>query len=129
MRIKHWQDWTLLALGVWLFVSPFWMPGYLSTDSTAAWNAYVLGGLVVLFAWAVLSTQRIWEEWVEFALGIWLVISPFVLAFYRTEYGAAWNQIILGVLIAVGSLGALRAYPGERVRGLYEAAPPPRTVS
>lgn len=116
MKAQRWQDWVMLIFGAWLFFSPFWMAGYASNTSTAAWNSYIFGVLVAIFALAALATPRRWEEWVELALGVWLVISPFVLAFYRVEYGAAWNQIILGVLIAVDSLWALAAYPEQQVR-------------
>ncbi|MFL6623249.1 MAG: SPW repeat protein [Sulfurifustis sp.] len=116
MRTQRWQDWVMLVLGIWLFLSPFWLTGYASTQSVAAWNSYVFGVLVAGFAWAALANQRRWEEWVELVLGIWLIISPFVLGFYRAEYGAAWNQIVLGVLIAADAAWVLAAYRGERVR-------------
>lgn len=112
---RRWQDWVMLILGIWLFFSPFWMAGYASTGSVAAWNSYIFGVLVVAFAWAALAAPRKWEEWVELVMGIWLIIAPFVLGFFRVEYGAAWNQIVLGVLIAIGSLWSLAVYP-QRAR-------------
>lgn len=116
MKSQRWQDWMMLILGAWLFFSPFWMAGYLSATSAAAWNSYIFGILAVAFAWAALGTLRRWEEWVELAIGAWLIISPFVLTFYRAEYGAAWNQIIVGALIAIGSLWVLAVYPEQRVK-------------
>lgn len=116
MKTQRWQDWVMLIFGLWLFFSPFWMAGYATSGSIAAWNSYVLGVLVVGFAWAALATPQRWEEWIELALGVWLVISPFVLVFYKTEFGAAWNQIILGVLIAIDALLALAAYSEQQVR-------------
>jgi hypothetical protein len=101
----------MLALGTWLFFSPFWMAGYASPVSTAAWNSYVLGILVALFALAALASPRRWEEWVEFALGILLVISPFLLLFYGNETGAAWNTIIVGLLIAGNAVCVLLQRP------------------
>jgi len=109
MRTQRWQDWVMLVFGVWLFITPFWMAGYASTVSIAAWNAYVLGVLVGLFAIVALASPRPWEEWVELVLGIWLLISPFVLAFSTAEPGATLNAVILGVLIIIDSLWALGA--------------------
>lgn len=40
--------------------------------------------------------------WVGIILGIWLIISPFVLR-YQHVNSAMWNDIILGVLVAVTS--------------------------
>ncbi len=116
MYTRRWQDWVLLILGIWLFVSPFWMAGYASTEGVSAWNSYIFGVLVVAFAWAALAAYRRWEEWVELAIGIWLVISPFVLTFYHAERGAAWNHIILGVLVVIGALWALATSPREQIR-------------
>ena len=45
----------------------------------------------------------------ELALGIWLVISPFVLGFWASEHGAGWNQLILGILIGLDAIWALSA--------------------
>jgi len=103
----RWQDWLILAFGAWLCLSPFWLVSYASPVSTAAWNSYVVGVLVVLFALAALARPRRWEEWVEIVLGIWLVISPFVLLFYGNEKGAAWNTIVLGLLIGADAIGVL----------------------
>lgn len=107
MKTQRWQDWVMLVLGIWLFFSPFWMAGYLSAGSGAAWNSYILGVLVVIFAAAALSTGRRWEEWVQLVLGIWLIISPFILSYYAREYGGAWNQIIIGLLIGIDAIWAL----------------------
>ena len=116
MQAKRWQDWVMLILGAWLFLSPFWMPGYASTQSVAAWNAYVLGVLVVIFAWWAIVSPRPWEEWVNLVLGIWLIIAPFVLAFNTSEPGATWNQIIVGVLIGADAIWALTQYSHPQVR-------------
>jgi hypothetical protein len=110
----RWQDWVMLALGAWLFVSPFWMVGYASPVSTAAWDSYVLGILVSIFTIAALASPRRWEEWIELVLAILLVISPFVLLFYANETGAAWNTIIVGVLIGTGAIWVLALQPSRR---------------
>ncbi len=116
MKTQRWQDWVILILGAWLFFSPFWMTGYASSGSVAAWDSYVLGVAAVVFAIAALGTGQRWEEWVELVIGAWLIIAPFVLRFYTSEYGAAWNQIIVGILIAGDAIWVLAATPRERIR-------------
>src|SRR3954462_15060849 len=101
MQTKRWQDCVMLVVGVWLFLSPFWMAAYASSSNAAAWNAYVMGALVVAFSWAALVNRRMWEEWVNLAVGVWLIIAPFVLAFYAGQVGAGWNQIIAGLIVAI----------------------------
>ena len=111
MKSQRWQDWVMLVFGAWLFFAPFWMGGYSSSGSIGACNSYVLGVRVFAFAWAALATTRRWEEWVELALGVWLVIAPFVLRFWGPEHGAAWNQIVLGVLIGLDAIWVLASRP------------------
>ena len=120
MKAKRWQDWVLLLFGIWLFVAPFWMHGYASTTSVAAGNSYVLGILVFVFAWGALATTRVWQEWVELILGIWLIISPFVLGFWTTEHGAGVNMIWLGVLTGLDAIWSLAITP---------RMPPPRLAA
>lgn len=107
MKSKRWQDWVMLILGIWLFFAPFWMSGFASHASMAAGNSYVLGILVFAFAWASLATGRRWEEWVEFVLGIWLIISPFVLRFWGSEHDAGVNTLVLGILVLLDAVWVL----------------------
>jgi hypothetical protein len=105
----------MLVFGVWLVLSPIWMAGYDSTSSVAAWNSYISGGLVAAFAIAALARPRRWEEWLQLLLGIWLVVAPPVLGYYITENAAAWNQIVLGMLITADAVWLLAAYRAKRV--------------
>ena len=118
MKSQRWQDWVMLVLGAWLFFSPFWMAGYASTGSAAAWNSYILGALVAIFAVAALGTGQRWEEWLELAFAAWVIISPFILGFYASENGAAWNQITVGILIAIDAIWVLAAPRSQQqIRG------------
>lgn len=98
MRKQHWQDWINVLLGAWLFFSP-WLLGYFNI-SNAAWNSYVLGIAIFAFAvWALYAPQA-WEEWTLLILGVWLVISPWVLGFYG-DGNATWNMVIVGILTII----------------------------
>ncbi len=111
MTNKRWQDWVILVLGVWLFFSPFLL-GY--TQTMAASNAYVIGVGLALFAILALIDARVWEEWVNLALGAWLIISPFVLG-YSNMPTPTWNHIIVGLLVGADALWVIMR-PGVSAR-------------
>ena len=47
-----------------------------------------------------------WRDTVNLVLGIWLIVSPFVLG-YAEQTAPAWNAYAIGVVIAVLSAAAL----------------------
>lgn len=96
MTTRRWQDGVNLILGLWLFVSP-WVLGY--ADTTGGWNAYVLGAAIVVFAAIAAYFPHAWEEAVNALLGVWLVISPFVLGFSGMRT-VAYHTLIMGLLVA-----------------------------
>ncbi len=100
---QRWQDWVNLILGAWLFFSP-WILQY-ATGGPGTWNSYIFGIGVALFAALALFVPRRWEEWTNFAIGIWLIISPFVLRFESRT--AVWNVIILGLAVSLFALWAM----------------------
>ena len=113
MTRKRWQDWVNLVLAVWLFLSP-WLMGYAHMEATAAWNAWVLGVAIVVFAAIAVSMPKPWEEGVNILLGIWMVISPWVLRFAGTR-GPEANAVIVGVLViafAAWAMAIARQQPG-----------------
>lgn len=108
---SHWQDWASLLLGIWLFASP-WMFQY--TDATlATQNAWVVG--ILLFCVAVLSrfAFHLAEEYVDFLLGIWLLISPWALSYHETMT-ALINALCVGALVAILAIWEIgELQPGE----------------
>jgi SPW repeat-containing protein len=106
---QRWQDWVMLAFGAWLFFSPFYL-GYDSTTGIAAANSYIVGTLVAIFAVCSLANPEQWEERINLALGIWLILAPLVLQFRANRIAMA-NEIILGILITIDALWALHAEP------------------
>lgn len=56
-QVAQWEDWINLALGVWLFVSP-WFLGYAGTESIA-WNSYIVGALMAVIAiWGIVAARQ-----------------------------------------------------------------------
>lgn len=54
--------------------------------------------------------------WLGIIFGIWLIIAPFVLG-YSNVVNAMWNDIILGILVTIGSYLANAELRGARVGG------------
>lgn len=92
---KRWQDWANMVVGLWLFVSP-WVLQY-ETMEAAAWNAYVLGTAIVVFAAVAVYMPKAWEELFNMAFGVWLVICPYVLGF-ASQTTVAINVVVVGAL-------------------------------
>lgn len=96
---ETWPDGVSLILGIWLFMSP-WKLGFVSTD-VALWNAVIVGLAIVLMAIMALFEFHDWEEWVDMAVGLWLVVSPWVLGFVKStalDHNVVWNFVAVGVL-------------------------------
>ena len=98
------QDWINLVLAVCLFVSP-WAIGFV-TEATPAWNAWIVGIVLGALAIATLSVFAEWEEWVNVVLGLWLVVSPWLLGF-AANVNAMWAHVVMGVLVVAASAWAV----------------------
>lgn len=94
--ITHWQDAGNFVLGAWLFFSP-WILGY-AAEQTAAWNAWIFGAVIAAVAAGALYAYQRWEEWLNAALGVWLVISPWALGFTAAAT-AMYNAIVVGLIV------------------------------
>lgn len=107
---QRWQDWVNLILGIWLFLSPWFG---LAQTSTSAWNSWIFGAAIAVFsAWALSAPQK-WEEWVNLAIGVWVLIAPFVLLF-SSQTGATWNHVIVGIVVAIDAIWAMSQRPVTR---------------
>lgn len=104
-----WQDVVNLVLGAWLIVSPFAL-NY-ADAATPAWNAHLVGVVVVALAAAAIWAYQVWEEWINGLLGLWLIVSPWLLNF-STLSNALWNQLVVGVI--VGGLALWSAMSDRR---------------
>jgi hypothetical protein len=89
-----------IIAGIWLFISPFIL-GF-SGVGTALWNALIIGVAITIMALVRVTNPLQYEgvSWMNFVLGIWLVISPFILA-YSWVGVALWNSIIVGAIVLV----------------------------
>jgi phosphoglycerol transferase MdoB-like AlkP superfamily enzyme len=103
MRKLYWQDWLTAVVGAWLIVSP-WILKFPTLEGMLATFAilnFALAGLATLaFAAAALASYRLWEEWADIVIGLWLVVSPWVLQLTVSPL-AKWNAVITGLIIIV----------------------------
>jgi SPW repeat-containing protein len=97
-RSRSGSSWVNILLGVWVIISPFVLG---MNVPKAIWNNVVAGavvGILAIIRW--IMRQSGWS-WVNLLLGIWLVISPFLLFL---SGAAMWNNVILGIIIAALAL-------------------------
>lgn len=104
----HWQDAGNLLLGAWLLFSP-WLLGY-TGEAAAATNAYIVGAAIALIAAGALYAYQKWEEWLNVALAIWLVISPWVLGFSAMA-AVMYNAVVIGLLVLALAFWAAMTEP------------------
>src|SRR4051812_24247173 len=97
---KQWEDWCDWAMGIWLILSP-WVLLY-EQDPIATRNAVTVGLLIVAAEALTLSLFRVWEEWINVALGAWLLVSPWLLGIASTA--AKLNFVVVGLLVAALAL-------------------------
>jgi hypothetical protein len=91
---KEWQDWANLLVGIWLCASPFVLQ---IEDAPAIRVLLAVGFLVIAAEVLTLSPLRVWEEWINVVLGLWLVVSPWFAGMASST--AAANCIVAGVLL------------------------------
>jgi hypothetical protein len=85
-----------LILGAVLFVSP-WMFAF-SAGAVSA-NANVAGIAIAILAIAALAAFAVWEEWLNLIVGLWTLVSPWVLGFQGTT--AMTVHVVIGAAVAV----------------------------
>src|SRR6266404_8531669 len=98
------QNWTNarfcdvanLILGAILFFSP-WMFGF--GAGMASQNAYIAGIVVAVLAIAAIAAFAVWEEWLNLIVGLWVLVSPWVLGFQGTT--AMSVHVIIGAAVAI----------------------------
>ncbi len=105
-----------IIAGLWLIISPFVLSaGNLPGLRT---NNIIVGIIVV-----ILSAVRVGSpltsgglSWVNVILGIWMIISPWVVGFSMVP-GLIWHNVILGIIVGLLALwSAMSASPNMRTR-------------
>jgi len=98
--MKIWQresvlDLYNLALATLLFASP-WL--FKFTNGAARVEFWAEGAAIAAIAIGAIVAYANWEEWANVVLGIWLVVSPWLLGFAHTR--AMHFSIAIGAAVA-----------------------------
>lgn len=118
MKKQHWRDWGVLLLGAWIFVTPWIMPHSMAAEvpgsagTLAVFDLWVVGAAVALIAAAAILVFNAWYEWLNLALGAWLVVSPWALGF-NAEPALTWNAVVAGALVVLFAGWTLVAEQGR----------------
>ena len=106
---SRWQDWSSFVLGLWLALSP-WFAGYADLEA-ATGNAAFCGLALALAAHFEASCCEDSGEWINLALGLWLVAAPFALGFDASLIAVA-NSVAVGMLVAALAASTLQLGKG-----------------
>ena len=85
-----------LILGAVLFFSP-WIFGF--GAGRASENANIAGIVIAVLAIAALAAFAIWEEWLNLIVGLWTLVSPWLLGFQGTK--AMMVCVVIGAIVAI----------------------------
>ena len=85
-----------LILGAILFFSP-WIFGF--DAGRASENATIAGLVIAVLAIAALTAFAVWEEWLNLIVGLWTLVSPWVLHFQGTH--AMTVHVVIGAIVAI----------------------------
>ena len=100
-----WRDAIELVIALWLLISPVALN--FITIGHASMVAFLIGSIVICTSMLGISTEQAWEEWVTFALALFLMASPWLLS-YSSSIIATVNALVSGGLLVVFSLITVR---------------------
>jgi SPW repeat len=98
-----------LLLAVVLFASPWF---FAHASRTAGLDLWLSSAAIIILSIAAMIAYSTWEEWINLALGLWLVASPYMLGFAHTR--------AMHFSIGIGS--AIAFFAGLELWLRYEAA-------
>lgn len=117
MKLKHWQDPISLIAGLWLAASPWLLAFHAETWPMS--NAVIVGLAIALIALYALYEVFAWQEWANLLLGVWLIVSPWVLGFSAMQ-PVMLNTVIVGALVAAMAFWTLAT--DRDIGGWFSAA-------
>jgi hypothetical protein len=90
-----WPQLAAFALSAWLIAAPGIL-GY-DADSAARTNDHVVGPIAAAFALVAASEVTRAVRWVNAAIGVWLLLSPWFLA-YTAPHAANTTGVAIGLI-------------------------------
>ncbi len=104
-----------VVLGLCLLVSP-WVFGYHVAGPGAIWNSVIVGASIAILAAfrAYLPAAHPGLSAVNFWLGLWTIMSPWMCE-YAGNMRGRWDNVVLGIVIAALGVWSARASVEEIV--------------
>lgn len=104
---------TLLT-AVYAALSP-WILGFEGT-SRLTFNNFIIGAVVAVLACGLASAldRTHGLAWTLPVLGVWFIVSPWILRGVSPTPGMAWSNVVAGAVLT--ALGLTAAYFGMRAR-------------
>ena len=96
----NWQDWLDMVAGLWLAVSP-WILDFSDSGPAATQNALIVGIAIAVLSALTFLAYHIIEEWIDVVLGLWLIVSPWVLSASNDAVVVANFVIVGGIVLAL----------------------------
>lgn len=125
--LERWRSQTNLVsimFAILLALSP-WMLGF--PYETAAVNAWASGLVLGLVSVMALLAYSEWEEWVDLAVGLWILVSPWVLGF---DAGSAASKVHVMIGSVVTVLAAVELWKEHHAGATsLERGAPPRDIA
>lgn len=112
-----------MVTALWLFISPFGL--FYANIGQALWNSLMVGAVVFILAVTRMNNpmKHIRFSWMNSILGLWLIISPFLLGygnFSDVPYSTAtWNHLIFGLIILASGAGSAITSSNRVKKGVY----------
>ncbi len=105
-----------LVAGLWLFLSGW----AVAAVESLQWNNWIVGAIVAIIAAVRVSGAKTaaWLSWVNAILGVWVIVSPWVVSDTRLD-ATIWNNVITGLAIVIlATWSALATNRGARETGV-----------
>ncbi len=90
-----------ILFSIWLIISPFVL-AYAGLSTLAMWDAIIVGVIVLILS-AIRRSNPMnlsWLSWINTLLGLWLLVSPFILGTARFAI-AMQSDILIGIAFIV----------------------------
>ncbi|WP_432967667.1 SPW repeat protein [Dactylosporangium sp. CA-233914] len=102
-------DGALVLAGLYLAISP-WVIGFPLYETNLAVNNLIIGIAVAILACGFASAygRTHGVAWLPVVLGVWTVISPFVIQRGYATGGTIANNVVVGVIMICLGLSAMR---------------------
>ena len=92
-----------LLLALILFGAPWF---FAHASRTANLDLRLSSAAIIILSLAAIMAFSAWEEWINLALGLWLVASPWLLGFAHTRA----MHFSIGIGVAIAFLAALELW-------------------